>query len=83
MFGPQIACLFVCRSGRSLPALRIGNTGTTVIIKTLDILSAQTYLVGARIHINTIYSVQRVLEPDPLLGISFDTQPDSVLEIIR
>ena len=28
-------------------------------------------------------SAQRVLEPDPLPGISFDTPSDSVLEIIR
>ena len=27
-------------------------------------------------------SAQRVPEPDPLPGISFDTRPDSVLEII-
>ena len=27
-------------------------------------------------------SVQRVPEPDPLPGISFNTRPDSVLEII-
>ena len=31
---------------------------------------------------NAGVSAQRVPEPDPLLGISFDTRPDSVLEII-
>ena len=31
---------------------------------------------------NAGVSAQRVPEPDPLPGISFDTRPDSVLEII-
>ena len=34
------------------------------------------------IYDNYDISAQRVPEPDPLPGISFDTRPDSVLEII-
>ena len=29
-----------------------------------------------------VVSAQRVPEPDPIPGISFDTRPDSVLEVI-
>ena len=37
---------------------------------------------GQRKLQSILASAQRVPEPDPLPGISFDTRPDSVLEII-
>ena len=60
----------------------LSNYNTLLLSLRLFWTSGLGFLLDIHFETQLRHSAQRVPEPDPLPGISFDTRPDSVLEII-